>query len=97
MVVVAHKPIREFYFQNPLFRNALGKWYKDTENADWANFGDIKKSFNSVDSVGNGLFVFNVSGNNCRIIARIFFRKRTLFIRFVGTHKEYDKLDLATL
>ena len=64
---------------------------------NWSDFADIKKSFNSVDSVGNGLSAFNVAGNNCRLIARIFFRKRTLFIRFVGTHKQYDDLDFSTL
>ncbi|WP_229214946.1 type II toxin-antitoxin system HigB family toxin [Dyadobacter bucti] len=66
-------------------------------SADWSNFSDVRKTFNSVDSVGNGLFVFNISGNNCRLVARIFFRKRTLYIRFVGTHQEYDDLDLSTL
>jgi mRNA interferase HigB len=97
MVVVSHKPIREFCFQNPSFQNALEKWYREAVNADWSNFNDIKQTFNSVDSVGNGLFIFNIAGNNCRLIARIFFKKRTLFIRFVGTHKEYDKIDVTTL
>jgi len=97
MVIVSHRPIREFYIKNPILRNALDKWYREALNADWSGFSDIKNSFNSVDSVGNGLFVFNISGNNCRLIARIFFKKRTMFIRFVGTHKEYDNLDLTTL
>ena len=97
VVIISHKPIKEFYSRNPGLQNALEKWYKETSIADWSNFADIKRSFNSVDSVGNGLFVFNISGNNCRLIVRIFFRKRTLFIRFVGTHKEYDDLDLSTL
>ncbi|WP_138477079.1 type II toxin-antitoxin system HigB family toxin [Dyadobacter bucti] len=89
--------MRDFCFKNPKLRNALEKWYRDTLSADWSNFSDVRKTFNSVDSVGNGLFVFNISGNNCRLVARIFFRKRTLYIRFVGTHQEYDDLDLSTL
>lgn len=97
MVVISHKAIREFCTRYPIFQTALEKWYRETSISDWSNFNDLKKSFNSVDAVGDGLFVFNISGNNCRLIARIFFRKRTVFIRFVGTHKEYDDLDLTTL
>lgn len=97
MVVVSHRAIREFYMKYPALQNALDKWYREVQRSDWSNFGDLKKSFNPVDSVGDSLFVFNISGNNCRLIARIIFKKRTLFIRFIGTHKEYDDLDLRTL
>ena len=97
MVIVSHKAIREFCIRQPGHQNALEKWYRETSQSDWTNFGDLKKTFNSVDSVGNSLFVFNIAGNNCRLIARIFFRKQTVFIRFIGTHKEYDNLNLDTL
>lgn len=97
MVIVSHKAIRDFCITHPGLRLALEKWYKETLMSDWSNFGDLKNSFNSVDSVGNSLFVFNIAGNNCRPIARIFFKKRTVFIRFVGTHSEYDNLNLAAL
>ena len=53
----------------------------------------MKKSFNSVDSVGNDRYVFKVSGNKYRIVAMIHFSTRTIYIRFVGTHKQYDKID----
>ncbi|WP_439557468.1 type II toxin-antitoxin system HigB family toxin [Dyadobacter sp.] len=76
---------------------SLEKWYKQSAAANWSNFAEIRQTFNSVDSVGNGLFVFNIAGNHCRLIARIFFRKRTLYIRFIGTHKEYDQVDISTL
>ncbi|TAM98820.1 MAG: type II toxin-antitoxin system HigB family toxin [Chitinophagaceae bacterium] len=68
-----------------------------TSDADWQGFNDIKKQFNSVDSVGNGLFIFNIKGNDCRLIVRIIFRTRTVFIRFVGTHQQYDLLDISKL
>lgn len=57
----------------------------------------MKKTFNSVDTVGNDRYVFNIKGNNYRIIAMIFFNIRTIYIRFVGTHKEYDKVDCKTV
>lgn len=67
------------------------------EGRDGQEFHDIKKQFNSVDSVGNGLFVFNIKGNDCRLIVRIIFKIRTVFIRFVGTHEEYDSIDISGL
>lgn len=97
MVIISHKAIREFTQTRPELLVALERWYEITTKADWQGFNDIKKTFNSVDAVGDGLFVFNIKGNNCRLIARILFRTRTVFIRFVGTHIEYDKLNIKTL
>jgi mRNA interferase HigB len=97
MVIISHKAIREFTESHPELSTALERWYSITENADWKGFNDIKSQFNSVDAVGDGLFVFNIKGNNCRLIARIIFRTRTVFIRFVGTHQQYDLLDISSL
>lgn len=97
MVIISHKAIREFAFKHPDLLPALERWYKITSGSDWRGFNEIKKQFNSVDSVGNGLFVFNIKGNDCRLIARIIFRTRTVFIRFIGTHKQYDLLDISKL
>lgn len=97
MVIISHKPIREHSQKYPVHAAALEKWYKETIKTDWANYAEVKKSFNSVDAVGNGLFVFNIKGNDCRLVARIIFRTRTLFIKFVGTHNEYDNLNISDL
>jgi mRNA interferase HigB len=97
VVIVSHKAIREYCVLNPALSGPLEKWYRQTANADWSNFAEMKQFFNSVDSVGDSLFVFNVAGNKCRVIARIFFRRRTVFIRLIGTHKEYDRIDISTL
>ena len=97
MVIISQKAIREFVEKNPQLSNALERWYTITENADWKGFNDIKTQFNSVDAVGDGLFVFNIKGNNCRLIARIIFRTRTVFIKFVGKHQQYDLLDISSL
>ncbi|ASS49371.1 MAG: addiction module toxin RelE [Candidatus Fluviicola riflensis] len=77
--------------------DALNKWYAETKNADWGNFTEIKKTFNSVDAVGNDRYVFNIKGNKYRLVVLIFFDVRTMYIRFIGTHKEYDKIDCATV
>ncbi|HET7117090.1 MAG TPA: type II toxin-antitoxin system HigB family toxin [Hanamia sp.] len=64
---------------------------------DWRKFSDVKQTFNSVDNVGNDRFVFNVGGNKYRIVAMIHFTTRTIYIRFVGTHKQYDKIYCKTI
>ena len=78
-------------------KDALLKWYYETAISDWENFGDVKQTFNSVDSVGSDRFVFNIGGNKYRIVAMMHFTTRTVYIRFVGTHKQYDKIDCKTI
>ena len=97
MVIISHKAIREFATTHPELSTALERWYDITEKSDWKGFNDIKEQFNSVDAVGDGLFVFNIKGNDCRLSARIIFKTRTVFIRFVGTHKEYDSINISLL
>ena len=97
MVIISHKAIREFAVTHPKLLPALERWYGITAKADWKDFSEMRKQFNSVDAVGDGLFVFNIKGNDCRLIARIIFRTRTVFIRFIGTHATYDLLNLAEL
>lgn len=97
MVVISYRTIREFIDKHPDTEDSLNNWYVITEKSDWANFNEMKELFNSVDAVGNDLYVFNIKGNHYRMIVRIIFRVRTVYIRFVGTHKEYDKLDITEL
>ncbi len=68
-----------------------------TFTAKWGNIQDIKKTFNSVDYAGNKRYVFNIGGNNYRLVAMIFFEVGHLYIRFVGTHAEYDKIDSSSV
>jgi mRNA interferase HigB len=97
MVVISYPKLRDFFNIHANSKDALNNWYRLLLQSDWSNFHEMKKMFNSVDSVGNDRYVFNIRGNNYRIVAMIFFDKRTIFIRFVGTHAEYDKIDCATI
>ncbi|MDR0792488.1 MAG: type II toxin-antitoxin system HigB family toxin [Chitinophagaceae bacterium] len=97
MVIISKKIVKKSAEAYPKYRVPLDRWFEITENADWKNFAEIKKDFNSVDNVGDSLFIFNIKGNECRLIARIFFNIRTVFIRFIGTHNEYDTLNLKDL
>ena len=97
MIIISYKTIREFVVKHPDAEDSLNNWYTITEMADWANFYEAKEIFNSIDAVGNDLYVFNIRGNHYRLVARIFFRVRTVFIRYVGLHRDYDRLNLKTL
>jgi mRNA interferase HigB len=75
----------------------LNEWWKKVKAANWASFRDVKQTFNSVDSVGNDRYVFDIKGNKYRLVAMIFFDKRTMYVRFVGTHSTYDKIDCTAI
>lgn len=67
------------------------------EKSDFANLNELKRLFNTVDYVGNDRYVFNISGNHYRLITMIHFNIRTVYILFVGTHKEYDNIDAKNI
>ncbi len=93
MRIVTFAIIKEYVCKRPDADNALREWYKKTEKSEWNCFADIKQTFNSVDSVGNNRFVFNIKGNDYRLVAIVIFASQKVYIRFIGTHKEYDKID----
>lgn len=92
MVIITKTILNEFGLQQTDSALALNDWYANVKAADWKSLADIKQTFNSADYVGNDHYVFNVRGNRYCIIAMIFFDKRTVFIHFVGTHAQYDKI-----
>lgn len=75
----------------------LETWYKIVENVNWNNINDVKKIYGSADHVGNNRVVFNIKGNDYRLIVAFNFAKQWVFIKFIGTHKEYDKIDAVTI
>ena len=97
MVVISYKTIREFADRYPDGEDALNNWYTIMGKSDFANFNDLRKMFNSADAVGNDLYVFNIRGNRYRLVVRILFRVRTVYIKFVGTHSQYDRLKMNDL
>lgn len=95
MVIISKAILRDFSERYPESHAALYKWYEETKAAHWKDFAAIKKTFNSVDAVGNERYVFDIKGNHYRLIARIIFKVRTVFILFIGTHSQYDKINAA--
>ena len=99
MRIVSHRKLMEFYESSGRedTKVALERWYQIVEEAQWATLSDIRLDFPSVDYVGNQRYVFNIKGKRYRLVAVIKFRMGYVFIRFVGTHAEYDRIDSATI
>lgn len=94
MRIITYKAIEQ-YAQHADARIALDEWYMTVDECEWNCFGDIKQTF---DSVGNKRYVFNIKGNSHRIVALILFVPKIVYIRFIGTHAEYDKIkDCSTI
>jgi mRNA interferase HigB len=97
MVVISKTILTDFVGDHADAVDAVNEWYEKTKVANWTSLQDIKQTFNSVDYVGNERYVFNIKGKKYRIVAMIFLDKRTLFIRFIGTHAEYNRIDCKTV
>ena len=95
MVVITKGTIHAFAQKHAIATMPLNDWYNKTKKADWKDLVSIKQTFNSVDFIGNDRYVFNIGGNNIRMIAMIHFDIRTLYIRAILTHREYDNLNLS--
>lgn len=92
MRVFSKSTLVEYYTDHPLAQQPLQDWYETTKRAEWKNLNDIRAVFNNVDYVGNDRYVFNIKGNDYRLVVVIRFSKGRVFIRFIGTHAEYDKI-----
>ena len=97
MRIISIQKLKEYWETHNDAEIPLREWYVKVEKAKWTCFNDIKKDFNSVDYVGNQKYVFNIKGNNHRLIVAIKFTPALVYIRFVGTHSEYDKIDLKSI
>lgn len=92
MHIISFRKIREYFNDEPNARVALQDWYKRTKKAEWDNFSELKKSFNSVDAVGNSRYVFNIKGTHYWMVVKVMFTVKRVYIRWIGSHTEYDKI-----
>lgn len=90
MRVISNKALTDFSAVQPLAEEPLQAWRKIIESRSFTNFAEIKTTFNAVDRVGM-YYVFDIGGNKYRIVSAIHFNQQKLFVRYVFTHKEYDK------
>lgn len=97
MRIFTEQTLKQYIAKHPQAKTALQEWVTIVKNSSWKCFADIKKTFNSVDSVGNQHYVFNIKGNDYRLVVVIKFTIQFVYIRFIGTHSEYDKIDCSTI
>jgi mRNA interferase HigB len=95
--IIATRTLKAFYADVPAAETAIKTWIKIVQSAEWETPVAVKQDFNSADILAERRVIFDVGGNKFRIVAKINDRAGVVFIRFVGTHAEYDKIDANTI
>ena len=90
MRVIAKKTLRDFWSKYPDCEQQLKAWYQEAEDANWKGPTDIKRDYPSASIIGDNRIIFNIKGNHYRLIVRINYNYGMVWIRFIGTHKQYD-------
>jgi mRNA interferase HigB len=93
MRIIARKALREFWMSNPAAEDPLLAWFREVEKEDWSNPAQVKEKYRSASFVGDRV-VFNIKGNDYRLVVKINYPHRVVYVRFVGTHKDYDEIDV---
>lgn len=92
--IFAKSTLREYWEKNPDSEQHLKTWYDTVMSSDWKNQNDVKKTYANASILKNSRVVFNIKGNAYRLVVKFNFEKQWVFIKFIGTHVEYDKIDL---
>jgi mRNA interferase HigB len=91
--IFSKRTIRQFWELHPDSEQYLKTWFETVLNANWKSPHDIKNNFANASILKENRIVFNIKGNTYRLVAKFNFEKQWVFIKFVGTHKEYDQID----
>lgn len=94
MRVIARSTLRKFSGIHTDSKDALDAWYYEAKNALWENPADIKKKYRSASVLKKGRVVFNINGNKYRLLCFIKYEQKIVYIKFIGTHKEYDAISM---
>ncbi|MBL8471782.1 MAG: type II toxin-antitoxin system HigB family toxin [Rhodocyclaceae bacterium] len=97
MRVIAVASLRTFWTQHPDAEHALRAWYEEATHASWTQPADIKAQFRSASVLKNRRVVFNIKGNEYRLVVAIAYKLQVVYVKFVGTHKEYDAVNAETV
>ncbi|HCA83059.1 MAG TPA: addiction module toxin RelE [Flavobacteriales bacterium] len=93
MRVISRKTLLLFWKIHPDAEQALKSWYDEADKAKWISPNDIKKNYPSASILSDNRIVFNIKGNKYRLIVKVNYKHQMVWIRFVGTHADYDKID----
>lgn len=100
MRVIALSTLKAFWADRPEYRDAQDPalaWYRDVLKADWAGPAAVKAQFGTASVLKNGRVVFNLGGNKYRLVVWINYPYRVVYVRFIGTHRQYDAIDAQTI
>jgi mRNA interferase HigB len=97
MRIIARKTIIGYWTAYPTAREGLEGWLQEAENAEWDNSHDVKAKFGKASILKDGRVVFNICNNDFRLVVRIHYKAKIIYIRFFGTHEEYDEIDAQTI
>jgi len=97
MRVIARRKLREFWARYPDAEDALEAWFYEAEHAQWRSSADVKAKYGAASIVTNERVVFNIRGNKYRLVVVIKYEFKLIYIRFIGTHKEYNDIDAETV
>lgn len=97
MRIIAISTLRDFYTKHPDAQTPLQAWYALASRAQWKSPSDIKAAYRNASFTANNRMVFNIKGNDYRLIVLVRYDKGLLFVKFVGTHAHYDKIDALTV
>lgn len=93
MRVVAKRALRDFWIRHPEAEQPLLAWYREVEKENWSQPADVKAKYRNCTVLKDRRLVFNIKGNDFRLIVKVHYDKKIVYIRFVGTHAEYDNID----
>jgi mRNA interferase HigB len=95
--IISRRKLRDFWTREDCedSKQPLLSWFKEVERAEWKSPADLKKLYRSADSVGKGRIVFNIGGNKYRLVVWVKYSIKLVLIKWVGTHEEYDKIDVT--
>ena len=97
MRIISRRILREFWEKHPDATIALQTWFHDVERATWNSPTDIKTVYQNASIVVNNRVVFNIKGNDYRLVVAVDYQRLIFFIKFLDTHEEYDRIDASTL
>ena len=89
--------LKEFIDKHPQSKSSLEAWWNEAKAANWQNSQQIKEQYAIASFVGNNRVVFNIKGNDFRLVVAVAYRFGALYIKFVGTHEEYNKINVETV
>ncbi len=97
MRIISRRTLREHWAKHPDAEEPLRAWFAEARKASWSSQADIKTKYGSASILKKGRVVFNIGGNKHRLVVQINFAYQVIYVRFVGTHEEYDEIDAETI